>query len=258
MRRLKSRIVPLGAACCVALGAVFVGCIIPLNFVKTGVIYSNMMEIYPRHMYVNFFDDVADVEALALIDSFGATYLHHSAGWNMYYVQTPIGASLQEACDHFEASELVEYACPSMFGCMISAGGHRLVTENDELYWLFHDDWDYLDGFMREWVVEVRGIQTYDNLEGAPAVEVYSVRIIEPNYLTFHGTITLAGPSDEYLLLVDDSGDVWELLGSAAEEIAGLSDIDGAGVTVTGIDKGVSTEAHSGGLQLEVSSYQLD
>ncbi len=227
----------------------------------TGVILSNVMEIDPRQVHVYFLSDVPEDQALALIDSSGATIIDTWPIRNAYYVETPLGTSLLEATEYFEASVLVENVYTGVRGLGISAGSHRLTTEEGGLYWLFNYDrydWAHLDGFMREWIVEVRGIQTHDNLEGAPAVEVYSVVALAPNYLTVHGTITLAGPAGEYVLLIADSGEVWELLGPVADEIAGLSDIDGVDVTVTGIDKGVSMDAHSGGLRFEVNSYELD
>lgn len=228
-------------------------------FIGRGVIRSHTTQPVLREVVVSFVEATPQADMLAVIDGLGAAVLtQYPLVPEMFLVETPLGCSLNEAVAYFEASPLVQSADVHMLMLVIDPStGHYLAMEGGTEH-LFHDDPAYLDAFVREWVVEVRGMLDYARLGGVPAVDVCRVDVIGPNYLTIHGTVALAGPSDEYLLLIADSGDVWELLGSVADEVADLSAIDGAGITITGIDKGVSVDAHSGGLVLDASSYELD
>ena len=229
-------------------------------YIEQGVIYSNFSVPVPRRILLLFVEGTPQAEIIAVIDSFGASLLYQSFYTPEFVVvKIPIGRSLREAVAYFDADPAVAIAMLNWGGPGVFAGFYRLESQNG-VDWLFHDDLDYLENFAREGIVEVRGIVTWENVEyvGSSSVEVYSVRKLALNEFTLHGTIRLEGVSAPYLLLIDDAGRVWELLGQTAETIAALSDIDGAGITVTGLYKGVSMDAHSGGLQLQVNAFTLD
>lgn len=220
----------------------------------------------PRSLAIPFVQGTPQEDAIAVVESFGAT-VTAGGGTPWCYglsIELPIGTSLQEGIDHFSSEPLILGVTFNYDWGGITPQGtyatHRLRTETGG-YLVYHETPGYLETLEREWIVEVGGIlrpMHYGGSMGCPPhFIIYTVTVLGPNELTIPGTIMLAGPSGQYLLLIADSGDVWELTGTLADDIAALSDIDGAPLTVTGIDKGVSLDAHSGGLVLEVTSYAL-
>ncbi len=128
-----------------------------------------------------------------------------------------------------------------------SGGGGAALSPTDQV-----PEWE-LDLWSREWVVEITGIELDEAVLRRWVVPL-SIVPIAPNTLTLTGTFRLVGPASEIPLLIEASGDAWHLLGSVADTMKQLL-ADGTPVTVTGIDKGMSADAPSGGLQFEVDTY---
>ena len=169
-------------------------------YLQTGVIGRRSSLFMPRELTVLFLDGTSQWEMEAVLQGCGLAQYDQSVGLPRYFkATTPLGLSLNEAIACLRADPRVEAVGPNWRIC-ICAGTHSFAESSGGGVWLFPSTETLeaeLDEWTREWIVEVVGIEMYDSLEGAPAVEVTEVRPLGPNILTLSGTVAFDTPATE-------------------------------------------------------------
>lgn len=215
----------------------------------------------PRQLFAWYESGTAEADAQAAIAATGSTVIEHAPGSTDYLIETPLGKSLQEVMDELESN-------PSFPATVTDAGDgiidalfyYELMAEEESGRVWYLTGGSFLRDVELEYVVRVRGSKRWTAVDGTPVIDPVSADILRDRVVQKHGTIALVdrGAEGTVVILVEDSGDAWELLGVLAGEIAALSGIDGAGVTVDGCERPVSLTSRAGGLELRVTSYVLD
>ena len=229
----------------------------------TGYVVSLVDTFQPRQLFLIFEEGTPEDDMLAVIQSAGATVLSQNpARPQNFLVETPLGYSLQEIHDHLESDSRISVCMPNFLMYIDTWGTHILMAEDGsgQLYWFAGTGTDALQEVALEYIVRVRGFHRGEDPEGVPIMDVQSVWPLRERVVQKQGTITLIDRGSEgvVVILIDDDGDAWELLGELAEEIAALPGIEGADIAVDGCERHVSVTSRAGGLEFRVTSYVLD
>ncbi len=241
--------------------AVLLGCEPIPDTEAEGYVTPYINTFAPRQLMVWFKDGVTEAEAETVISATGSTVSHGPIITERYLIETPLGYSLQEINDTLEADPLVDFCVPNFYMYIATFGFYGLMAEDASAmtYWLRESGVD-LQSVACEYIVRVRGFYEGEANEGIGIMKVTSVEILRDRVVRWGGTITLIdrGSDGVAVVLVDGlQGKAWELLGPVAEEIAGLSDIDGALISVRGCERPDSFTSRAGGRELRVVSYEL-
>ncbi len=252
------------ALCCLAVWATISGCIggPEPDTEAEGYVTSYVNTFMPRQLMVWFVDGTSETDAEAVIATSGSSVLWSDPIDPIYMlIGTPLGYSLLEINDTLEADPLVDFCLPNFIGYFDTFGFHGLMAEDGSAmsYWLRESGVD-LQSVAYEYIVRVRGFYQGEANEGVGIMNVTSVEILRDRVVRRGGRITLIdrGSDGVAVVLVDGlQGKAWELLGPLAQEIAGLSSVEGAVISVRGCERPESVTSRAGGRELRVVSYEL-
>ncbi len=213
----------------------------------------------PRELGVEALDGTSEAEMEAVIASTGSTVVSHAPGSAWYGIKTPLGYGLQEVMDDLLAEPCVSSCSPSWINICGLAPYLLMAEDGSGTLWPLAGGVDPgLEDVVLEYIVRVRGREV--DIDGIPYLDVTSLDIIRDRVLEKRGTIALVdrGSEEVVVILVEESGAAWELLGPVAEEIAALSDVDGKTATIHGCERPLSLTSRAGGLELRVTSYEIE
>lgn len=225
----------------------------------TGYVVSLVDTFQPRQLFLIFEEGTSEADAEAVIAATDSTVLNYTPSRRHYLIETPLGYSLQEIHDQLESDSRISVCMPNFLMYIDTWGTHILMAEDGsgQLYWFAGTGTDALQEVALEYIVRVRGFHRGEDPEGVPIVDVQSVWPLGERVVRKGGTITLIDRGSEgvVVILIDDDGDAWELLGELAEEIAGLPGIEGAEIAVDGCERHVSVTSRAGGREFRVTAY---
>ncbi len=231
----------------------------------TGYVYSKAGLFTPREMTVSFDGEVPDEAYInALIESSGATILHctfRRPDFAMYLVKTPLGKSLAEVGAELSVDSSAPNWSPN-FVFFADSTSELLYAEDGSrpLFELRPGIVHLPPDIALEFIVTVRGFRG-ENWADIPTLEVAWVDVLRERVVTKSGALSVISRGVDLgvvVILVEGDGKAWELLGSAAGEIAQLPGVDGAHVTVTGCERHMSPASRAGGYWFRVNSYALE
>lgn len=227
----------------------------------SGYIISLVGDFEPRQLILIFEDGTGEKEAQEKIAGTDSIVLQHTSGTIRYLIETPLGKSLREIMDHLSENKPSISISPNFITHSNCYGTYILMTEDEseQLYWL-NDLGAGLQSVALEHTIRVRGDCIGQDPSGIPVMDAGWVEILGDRVVQKHGTITLVdrGFGETVVILMDDSGAAWELLGPVADEIADIPNIQESSITVNSCERPPSLNSRVGGLEIRVVAYILE